>query len=170
MIPIIGNNCTEIFRYERYKLLLVTVYVSSYYTKITPSYSLILSSNSISSHIMIHPNPLKLVVMQRVIPDSDDPDGSPQNPRLGVVYLNLAEYIVGKGSVERKYLLKESKTNSVLKVSFVLSRSELFQVTNLFFCQVQVNHRARVCQRRDQLHCTASSQRRDPERNYRISR
>ena len=62
----------------------------------------------------IHPNPLKLVVMQRVIPD--DPDGSPQNPRLGAVYLNLAEYI-GKGSVERKYLLKESKTNSVLKVS-----------------------------------------------------
>ena len=63
-------------------------------------------------HIL--PNPLKLVVMQRVIPD--DPDGSPQNPRLGAVYLNLAEYI-GKGSVERKYLLKESKTNSVLKVS-----------------------------------------------------
>ena len=62
----------------------------------------------------IQPNPLKLVVMQRVIPD--DPGGSPQNPRLGAVYLNLAEYI-GKGSVERKYLLKESKTNSVLKVS-----------------------------------------------------
>jgi hypothetical protein len=61
----------------------------------------------------IQPNPLKLVVMQRVIPD--DPD-APQNPRLGAVYLNLAEYI-GKGSVERKYLLKESKTNSVLKVS-----------------------------------------------------
>jgi N-terminal C2 in EEIG1 and EHBP1 proteins len=67
----------------------------------------------------IHPNPLKLVVMQRVIPD--DPDGSPQNPRLGAVYLNLAEY-VGKGSVERKYLLKESKTNSVLKVSCCFSR------------------------------------------------
>ena len=65
----------------------------------------------------ILPNPLKLVVMQRVIPD--DPDGSPQNPRLGAVYLNLAEYI-GKGSVERKYLLKESKTNSVLKVSYFL--------------------------------------------------
>jgi N-terminal C2 in EEIG1 and EHBP1 proteins len=67
----------------------------------------------------IHPNPLKLVVMQRIIPD--DPDGSPQNPRLGAVYLNLAEY-VGKGSVERKYLLKESKTNSVLKVSCCFSR------------------------------------------------
>ena len=62
----------------------------------------------------IQPHPLKLVVMQRVIPD--DPDGSPQNPRLGAVYLNLAEYI-GKGSVERKYLLKESKTNAVLKVA-----------------------------------------------------
>jgi hypothetical protein len=59
------------------------------------------------------PNPLKLVVMQRVIPD--DPDGNPSNPRLGAVYLNLAEY-VGQGSVERRYLLRESKTNATLKV------------------------------------------------------
>jgi hypothetical protein len=66
---------------------------------------------------VIQPHPLKLVVMQRVIPD--DPDSSPQNPRLGAVYLNLAEYI-GKGSVERKYLLKESKTNSVLKLTIEL--------------------------------------------------
>ncbi|KAF8802042.1 hypothetical protein BYT27DRAFT_7226612 [Phlegmacium glaucopus] len=65
----------------------------------------------------IQPQPLKLVVMQRVIPD--DPGGSPQNPRLGAVYLNLAEY-VGKGSVERKYLLKESKTNAVLKLTVEL--------------------------------------------------
>jgi hypothetical protein len=65
----------------------------------------------------IQPHPLKLVVMQRVIPD--DPDGSPQNPRLGAVYLNLAEYIA-KGSVERKYLLKESKINAVLKVRIVI--------------------------------------------------
>ena len=85
----------------------------------------------------IQPNPLKLVVMQRVIPD--DPDGSPQNPRLGAVYLNLAEYI-GKGSVERKYLLKESKTNSVLKVRCFCCflRTELLLI--LIFCQV--NHRA----------------------------
>ncbi|KAF4612966.1 hypothetical protein D9613_010915 [Agrocybe pediades] len=62
----------------------------------------------------IMPNPLKLVVMQRVIPD--DPHGSPQNPRLGAVYLNLAEY-VGQGPVERRYLLKESKTNATLKVT-----------------------------------------------------
>lgn len=59
------------------------------------------------------PCPVKLVVMQRVIPD--DPDGPPQNPRLGAVYLNLAEYI-GQGSVERRYLLKESKTNATLRV------------------------------------------------------
>jgi len=59
------------------------------------------------------PNPLKLVVMQRVNPD--DPFGSPQNPRLGAVYLNLAEYIK-QGNVERRYLLKESKTNATLKV------------------------------------------------------
>ncbi|KDR76955.1 hypothetical protein GALMADRAFT_210142 [Galerina marginata CBS 339.88] len=60
------------------------------------------------------PNPLKLVVMQRVIPD--DPQGVPQNARLGAVYLNLAEYI-NQGSVERRYLLKESKTNATLKLT-----------------------------------------------------
>lgn len=65
----------------------------------------------------ILPCPLKLVVMQRVIPD--DPNGPPQNPRLGAVYLNLAEYI-DKGSVERRYLLKESKINATLKVNRTL--------------------------------------------------
>ena len=58
-------------------------------------------------------NPLKLVVVQRVIPG--DPHGNPQNPRLGAVYLNLSEY-VGQGNVNRRYLLKESKTNAILKV------------------------------------------------------
>ena len=61
----------------------------------------------------ILPNPLKLVVVQRVVPG--DPHGNPQNPRLGAVYLNLSEY-VGQGSVNRRYLLKESKTNAILKV------------------------------------------------------
>ena len=61
------------------------------------------------------PNLLKLVVMQRAIPD--DLDGNQSNPHLGAVYLNLAEY-VGQGSVERSYLLKESKTNATLKVMF----------------------------------------------------
>jgi hypothetical protein len=64
-----------------------------------------------TSHIL--PNPLKLVVVQRVVPG--DPHGNPQNPRLGAVYLNLSEY-VGQGSVNRRYLLKESKTNAILKV------------------------------------------------------
>ena len=59
------------------------------------------------------PNPLKLVVMQRVIPD--DLDGNPSNPRLGAIYLNLAEY-VGQGNVERRYLLRESKTNATMMV------------------------------------------------------
>lgn len=59
------------------------------------------------------PSPLKLVVLQRVNPD--DPHGSPQNPRLGAVYLNLSEY-VSQGAVERPYLLRESKTNATLKV------------------------------------------------------
>ncbi|KAF9477644.1 hypothetical protein BDN70DRAFT_880906 [Pholiota conissans] len=64
--------------------------------------------------LQVQPCPLKLVVMQRVIPD--DPEGPPQNPRLGAVYLNLAEYI-GHGPIERRYLLKESKTNATLRLT-----------------------------------------------------
>ncbi|KZT26015.1 hypothetical protein NEOLEDRAFT_261250 [Neolentinus lepideus HHB14362 ss-1] len=59
------------------------------------------------------PNELKLVVRQRVIPG--DPD-SLENPRLGHVILNLAEY-VGAGPVTRNYLLRQSKTNAVLKLT-----------------------------------------------------
>jgi hypothetical protein len=66
----------------------------------------------------ILPNPLKLVVIQRI--NHEDPHGSPQNPRLGAVYLNLAEYI-NQGNVERRYLLKESKTNATLSRYFNLS-------------------------------------------------
>lgn len=61
------------------------------------------------------PNELKLVIMQRVIPG--DPD-APHNPRLGAVSLNLAEY-VGAGSVTRRYLLRDSKTNATLKVTII---------------------------------------------------
>jgi len=61
----------------------------------------------------ILPNPLKLVVIQRI--NHEGPHGSPQNPRLGVVYLNFTEYII-QGNVECRYLLKESKTNATLKV------------------------------------------------------
>lgn len=57
-------------------------------------------------------NELKLVVMQRVIPGDID---APHNPRLGAVYLNLAEY-ADAGPVTRRYLLCESKTNATLKV------------------------------------------------------
>ncbi|KAJ3528085.1 hypothetical protein NMY22_g9543 [Coprinellus aureogranulatus] len=82
------------------------------------------SSNSISSMMPqgalqspkpnLQPSPLKLVVMQRVVPD--DPSSVPQNPRLGAVFINLAEY-VGKGKVERRFLLKESRVNATLKLS-----------------------------------------------------
>lgn len=58
------------------------------------------------------PNELKLVVMQRVLPD--DPY-APHNPRLGALYLNLAEY-ASAGEVTRRYLLSQSKTNATLKV------------------------------------------------------
>ncbi|KAI0356739.1 hypothetical protein OH77DRAFT_1422932 [Trametes cingulata] len=62
------------------------------------------------------PNELKLVVMQRVIPG--DPD-SPQQPRIGAVYLNLAEY-ADAGKITRRYLLRQSKTNATLKLSIEL--------------------------------------------------
>jgi hypothetical protein len=40
----------------------------------------------------------------------------PRNPRLGVVYLNLAQY-VDAGVITRRYLLRQSTTNATLKVS-----------------------------------------------------
>ncbi|KIJ63609.1 hypothetical protein HYDPIDRAFT_41015 [Hydnomerulius pinastri MD-312] len=55
----------------------------------------------------------KLVVMQKVIPG--DPD-APRNPRVGAVYLNLAQY-VDAGIVTRRYLLRQSKTNATLKLT-----------------------------------------------------
>ena len=58
------------------------------------------------------PCELKLVVVQRVIQGDLN---SPQRPRLGAVYLNLAEY-ASAGPVTRRYLLRESKTNATLKV------------------------------------------------------
>ncbi|KAF8452481.1 N-terminal C2 in EEIG1 and EHBP1 proteins-domain-containing protein [Boletus edulis BED1] len=61
----------------------------------------------------------KLVVMQRVI--AGDPD-APRNPRLGAVYLNLAEY-VDAGVVTRRYLLRQSKTNATLKLTVHLEHT-----------------------------------------------
>ena len=58
------------------------------------------------------PCELKLVAMQRVV--HGDPN-APHQPRLGAVYLNLAEYAC-QGPVTRRYLLRESKTNATLKV------------------------------------------------------
>lgn len=63
------------------------------------------------------PNTLKLVVMQRVIQGDVD---APQHPRLGAVYLNLAEY-ADASTVTRRYLLRESKTNATLKVTLNLT-------------------------------------------------
>jgi hypothetical protein len=66
-------------------------------------------------------SPLKLIIVQH----STKNDNS-QKSKLGVMYLNMSEY-VDKGAVERKYLLRESKTNAILKVrrSLVLSVSKL---------------------------------------------
>ncbi|KAF8635604.1 hypothetical protein AX15_000244 [Amanita polypyramis BW_CC] len=63
------------------------------------------------------PSPLKLIVVQH--PIRNDPLSVSQNPRLGILSLNLAEY-VDKGAVERKFLLKESKTNAIMKLTIEL--------------------------------------------------
>ncbi|KAJ7025425.1 N-terminal C2 in EEIG1 and EHBP1 proteins-domain-containing protein [Mycena alexandri] len=73
------------------------------------------------------PHPFKLKVMQRVIAGDLD---APHNPQLGVVELNLAEYVdsvplstaatgsvPSKGVVTRRYLLSDSKTNATLRLS-----------------------------------------------------
>ncbi|KAL4253205.1 hypothetical protein ABKN59_004723 [Abortiporus biennis] len=62
------------------------------------------------------PSELRLVVMQRVV--AGDPD-APSEPRLGAVYLNLAEY-ANAAVVTRRYLLSESKTNALLKLTIEL--------------------------------------------------
>ncbi|KAM6501147.1 N-terminal C2 in EEIG1 and EHBP1 proteins domain containing protein [Amanita muscaria] len=66
---------------------------------------------------MLAPSQLKLVVVQH--PVRNDPESVPQNPRLGALYLNMAEY-VDKGAVQRKYLLKESKINAILTLTVEL--------------------------------------------------
>ncbi|KAH9944892.1 N-terminal C2 in EEIG1 and EHBP1 proteins-domain-containing protein [Amylocystis lapponica] len=62
------------------------------------------------------PNEMKLVIMQRVI--HGDPN-SPRRPRVGEVYINLAEY-ADAGPVTRRYLLRQSKTNATLKLTIEL--------------------------------------------------
>ncbi|KAF9262738.1 hypothetical protein L218DRAFT_959893 [Marasmius fiardii PR-910] len=70
-------------------------------------------------------NMLKLSVMQKVI--SGDPD-APQIPRLGVIYLDLAQYAGVGEAVTRRYLLRKSKTNATLKltteVTFISGHSD----------------------------------------------
>lgn len=63
--------------------------------------------------------PVKLMVMQRVI--HGDPD-APRNPRVGSIYLNLAQY-VSAGIVTRRYLLRQSKTNATLKLTVQLEHT-----------------------------------------------
>ena len=64
------------------------------------------------------PSPLKLVITQNVKVDEDHAR-SPDNPRLGAVYLDLSEFAdPSLGPVTRKFLLAESRTNAILKVSF----------------------------------------------------
>lgn len=68
---------------------------------------------------LLLPSPLKLDILQRD-PSNPKRDGSGniQAMRFGVVHLDLAQYAC-KGEVMRRYLLRESKTNATLKVSWV---------------------------------------------------
>lgn len=76
------------------------------------------------------PSPLKLVIIQKV--DPNDP-GAPSNPRLGAVYLDLAEFAdPSLGPITRKFLLAESRTNAILKVCIC--------VLNLFVCAYFLTH------------------------------
>jgi hypothetical protein len=69
-----------------------------------------------SSSALLLSSPLKLVVTQREDPTAPTlPHSKAANTRLGAVYLDLAQY-VNKGEVVRRYLLRESKTNALLKV------------------------------------------------------
>ncbi|KAF8352035.1 hypothetical protein F5887DRAFT_1277751 [Amanita rubescens] len=51
--------------------------------------------------------------------DHSTKNDNSQKSKLGVMYLNMSEY-VDKGAVERKYLLRESKTNAILKLTIEL--------------------------------------------------
>ena len=51
---------------------------------------------------------------------SEPGDQNTPRPRLGVVYLNLAEY-VDEGPVTRRYLLRESKVNATLQLTLELT-------------------------------------------------
>ncbi|KAL5478429.1 hypothetical protein ACEPAI_2613 [Sanghuangporus weigelae] len=67
----------------------------------------------------LQPCELKLVVEQLTNPSNSS---SLSNPRLGAVYLNLAEY-VDKGPVMRRHLLRQSKTNATLQLSLELTHA-----------------------------------------------
>jgi hypothetical protein len=57
--------------------------------------------------------------------------------RLGALYLNLSEY-VGHGAVERRYLLRESKTNATLKVHSPTLSTFFVSVLTRLHCQLIV--------------------------------
>ncbi|KIY46998.1 hypothetical protein FISHEDRAFT_75039 [Fistulina hepatica ATCC 64428] len=66
------------------------------------------------------PCPLRLTVIQ-------DPKNMPNNPRLGVAYLDVSEYAAltqageGRNQVMQRFLLSESKINATLQVTISLS-------------------------------------------------
>lgn len=95
--------------------------------------------------------------LQRVI--HGDPD-APRNPRVGSIYLNLAQY-VSAGIVTRRYLLRQSKTNATLKVRSPVVRLILYIPLIPAGTSLTADSSTRAYRRRTILRCTASSQRRD---------
>ena len=72
----------------------------------------------VGSHLWYIPAFLYLMWFQLI--EADD-KYAPQNPRLGDLTLNLAEY-VGEGAVSRRYLLRHCKTNATLQLTIALTQ------------------------------------------------
>jgi hypothetical protein len=81
---------------------------------------------------MLNPSFFLSHTTQHVVPGDQD---APQNPRLGALYLKLAEY-TGAGTVTQRYLLCESRANATLQVLLFLSLSlfALSILTSLLHC------------------------------------
>ncbi|CAL1710293.1 unnamed protein product [Somion occarium] len=116
-MPTIPSLASSLYSHVEAKGMTEWAQLQSYNVKWNQKVSVVVQMDVHRETGDLLPNELKLVIMQRVIPG--DPD-APRNPRLGAVYLNLAEY-VDAGDVTRRYLLRESKTNATLKLTLNLT-------------------------------------------------
>ncbi|PFH51153.1 hypothetical protein AMATHDRAFT_3287 [Amanita thiersii Skay4041] len=63
------------------------------------------------------PSPMKLIVIQHAV--RNDPGSIRHNQQFGSVHIDLAKY-VDRGAVEQKFLLKDSKSNTTIKLTINL--------------------------------------------------